>query len=136
MDGQEWLLAQAITGTDADGAGPLRGWAVLRRGGCPQRWICTTCPKNRTACRHVQGAPDADDPGVSADALAHERRAAKWLDPVTGDRKLTCLSRRSIPEDLTQHAFRLGAAASAQHVLFWLAVHILESGVSSSPHRV
>lgn len=116
MDGKQLLLVRAHTGSDTDHIGVLRGWAVLRRGVTSSRWICTTCSKNRTNCAHVHGAPDADDADVTADVLAHERRAAKWLDPATGDRRLTSLSTQTIPSDLTTHTFAHGASVSAAKV--------------------
>jgi hypothetical protein len=52
---------------------------------------------DKGSCAHVQAWP-GDAPAMS-DA-AFEQQLRKFMEPISGERRLTCVSRQRIPEDL------------------------------------
>jgi hypothetical protein len=69
---------------------------VCTRHACERKHSC--CHAGRKgACEHVAAWP-GDAPGMT-DA-AFEEQMSKFFDPDTGRKRLTCVSRQRIPEDL------------------------------------
>lgn len=55
------------------------------------------CVQKKQSCPHIDAWPSADA-AMTADAF--EQHMKQFIDPDTGERRLTCVSRAHIPEDL------------------------------------
>ena len=78
--------------------------SICRRRAIEQPFICNCVSQqaafvagSKQSCPHVNAWPGAE-PGMSGEAF--EQHMKQFIDPDTGERKLTCISRARIPEDL------------------------------------
>ena len=82
-----------------DPAGQLDSYGLVHEQG-----ICSTCDRQRHYCRHVKCLKDlgchkaAAGAGRGLPVQQLQAQISKCLDPDTGQRKLTCISRKAVPE--------------------------------------
>jgi hypothetical protein len=78
--------------------GELEDSAVLRRAE-NGNWTCTTCERNKLNCHHMNKEDGTSRlPAATREDL--EGRYEKYMDADKKYRRLTCLSRLPVPEDI------------------------------------
>jgi hypothetical protein len=109
VDGQIYL----IVGSSDD---RLEDYGIARRSQTSMQWTCTTCPENKTQCQHLSRAGEKV-PRPSRDEL--QSRLGTWLDADSGCRRMTCMSSKHVPEDVScsEHAeqYQRASPSPAEH---------------------
>lgn len=111
FEGSRYALARDTDGELAHGVLDIAHLGVLKLQQNGQKWACTMCNDSKN-CGHVRTTGHGlAVTGCNADR--HAQRRKRWLDPSTGDRRLTCQSRLAVPRDLSDSAAFLGVPRSS-----------------------